>query len=66
MQESLNHARLAMLFRRQYQLCDVQKGETIVLLSDLGARRDYVAAASSANSSAVSSHPIQASVMLWP
>ena len=29
----------------EFQLCNVQKGETIVLLSDLGARRDYVAAA---------------------
>ena len=34
-----------MLFRREFELCNVQKGETIVLLSDLGARRDYVAAA---------------------
>ena len=45
MHEAINHAKLAMLFRKEYQLCNVQKGETIVLLSDLGARRDYVAAA---------------------
>src|SRR5258707_6488183 len=45
MHESINHAKLAMLFRREFQLCNVQKGETIVLLSDLGARRDYVSAA---------------------
>jgi 2,5-dihydroxypyridine 5,6-dioxygenase len=45
MHEALNHARLAMLFRSEFQLCNVQKGETIVLLSDLGARRDYVSAA---------------------
>ena len=45
MHEAINHAKLAMLFRREFQLCNVQKGETIVLLSDLGARRDYVAAA---------------------
>src|SRR5579859_3209524 len=45
MQEALNHAKLAMLFRKEFLLCNVQKGETIVLLSDLGARRDYVAAA---------------------
>ena len=45
MHEALNHAKLAMLFRKEFALCNVQKGETIVLLSDLGARRDYVAAA---------------------
>ena len=45
MHEALNHARLAMLFRKEFELCNVRKGETIVLLSDLGARRDYVAAA---------------------
>ena len=45
MHEAINHAKLAMLFRKEFQLCNVQKGETIVLLSDLGARRDYVAAA---------------------
>src|SRR5262245_29471048 len=45
MQEALNHAKLAMLFRKEFELCNVRKGETIVLLSDLGARRDYVAAA---------------------
>ena len=42
MHEAINHAKLAMLFRQEFQLCNVQKGETIVLLSDLGARRDYV------------------------
>src|SRR5262249_32268371 len=45
MHEALNHAKLAMLFRKEFQLCNVQKGEPIVLLSDLGARRDYVSAA---------------------
>jgi len=45
MHEGINHAKLAMLFRQEFQLCNVQKGETIVLLSDLGARRDYVSAA---------------------
>ena len=45
MHEALNHAKLAMLFRKEFELCNVHKGETIVLLSDLGARRDYVAAA---------------------
>src|SRR5882757_1857886 len=37
MHETLNHARLAMLFRKEFELCDVKKGETIVLLRDLGA-----------------------------
>ena len=45
MHEALNHAKLAMLFRKEFELCNVGKGETVVLLSDLGARRDYVAAA---------------------
>ena len=45
MHEALNHAKLAMLFRKEFELCNVQKGETIVLLSDLGARRGYVSAA---------------------
>src|SRR5215470_17177216 len=45
MHEALNHAKMAMLFRKEFQLCNLAKGETIVLLSDLGARRDYVQAA---------------------
>ena len=45
MHEALNHAKLAMLFRKEFELCNVGRGETVVLLSDLGARRDYVAAA---------------------
>src|SRR5579872_5103528 len=45
MREALNEAKLAMLFRREFELCNVRRGETIVLLSDLGARRDYVSAA---------------------
>src|ERR1700730_11504803 len=45
MHEALNQAKLAMLFRKEFDLCNVKKGETIVLLSDLGARRDYVSAA---------------------
>src|ERR1700741_2639710 len=45
MHEAINHAKLAMLFRREFELCKGQKGETILRLSDLGARRDYVSAA---------------------
>ena len=39
MHEALNHAKLAMLFRKEFELCNVRKGETIVLLSDLLGRR---------------------------
>src|SRR5258708_15518490 len=45
MHEALNHAKLAMLFRKEFELCNGRKGETIVLLSDLGARRAYFSAA---------------------
>ncbi|MGH7090752.1 MAG: hypothetical protein ACREFQ_17790, partial [Stellaceae bacterium] len=45
MRESLNPAKLAMLFRKEFALCNLARGETVVLLSDLGARREYVAAA---------------------
>jgi 2,5-dihydroxypyridine 5,6-dioxygenase len=44
MREAFNEAKLAMLFRREFELCNVARGETIVLLSDLNARRDYVSA----------------------
>ena len=43
--QALNPARLAELFRKQFQLCRVASGETLVVLSDLGARREYTAAA---------------------
>ena len=45
MREAFNPAKLALLFRREFELCNVARGETIVLLSDLNARRDYVSAA---------------------
>src|ERR1700693_2277445 len=45
MRETLNQARLGMLFRKEFELCNLKRGETVVLLSDLGARRDYVSAA---------------------
>ena len=41
----VNPATLASLFRKQFDHCNVQSGETIVLLSDLNSRREYVAAA---------------------
>src|SRR5438270_9112775 len=45
MREAINQAKLALLFRKEFELCNVRNGETIVLLSDLAARRDYVSAA---------------------
>jgi 2,5-dihydroxypyridine 5,6-dioxygenase len=41
----LNPAKLASLFRAEFELCRVRPGETIALLSDLESRREYVAAA---------------------
>ena len=40
-----NPAEVPDLFRRQFELCNVQQGETIVVLSDLGTRNEYVEAA---------------------
>ena len=42
--QELNPARLAMLFHKQFGLCRVSPGETVMLLSDLATRREYVAA----------------------
>lgn len=41
----INPARLASLYRQEFILCNVRKGETIALVSDLGTRREYVQAA---------------------
>ena len=38
----LNPADLPALFRKQFEMCRVTPGETIVLLSDRGTRREYV------------------------
>jgi 2,5-dihydroxypyridine 5,6-dioxygenase len=43
--ETLNPARLASLFRAEFELCQVKRGETLALLTDLASRREYVAAA---------------------
>ena len=40
----LNPAQLAMVFRKEFELCDVKRGETIVLLTNLNTRREYVQA----------------------
>ncbi len=41
----INPARLAGLFRKQFELCQVKRGDTIALVSDLGTRREYIMAA---------------------
>jgi 2,5-dihydroxypyridine 5,6-dioxygenase len=43
--QELNPAKLANLFRDEFRLCNVRSGETVVLLSDLETRREFVAAA---------------------
>jgi 2,5-dihydroxypyridine 5,6-dioxygenase len=43
--QEVNPAKLAQLFRKQFQLCNVKKGETIAVVSDLGTRREYVQSA---------------------
>jgi len=43
--QELNPAKLAQLYRRQFELCQVKKGETIAAVSDLGTRREYLQAA---------------------
>jgi 2,5-dihydroxypyridine 5,6-dioxygenase len=43
--QSLNPARLAELFRKEFALCRVKEGETLVVLSDLGSRVQYTEAA---------------------
>jgi 2,5-dihydroxypyridine 5,6-dioxygenase len=40
----INPAKLALLYRRELELCGVKSGETIALVSDLGTRREYVQA----------------------
>lgn len=42
--QSLNPHKLAHLFRKEFELCNVKPGETIALLSDYAARREYVGA----------------------
>jgi 2,5-dihydroxypyridine 5,6-dioxygenase len=43
--QEVNTAKLAGLYRRQFGLSNVQKGETIAIVSDLGTRREYIQAA---------------------
>ena len=41
----LNPGELAFLFKKQFQLCNVKQGETLIVLSDLGTRREYIESA---------------------
>ncbi len=42
--QEINPAKLAMLFRKEFQMCNVNQGETIAVLSDIATRRDFVMA----------------------
>ena len=42
--QEINPAKLAMLFRKEFQMCNVKEGETIAILSDIATRRDFVMA----------------------
>jgi len=41
----INPAKLAFLFKKQLELCKVKPGETMVCVSDLSTRREYIEAA---------------------
>jgi 2,5-dihydroxypyridine 5,6-dioxygenase len=43
--QEINPAKLAGVFKRQFELCKVKAGETIALVTDLGTRREYTEAA---------------------
>lgn len=43
--QEVNPAKLASLYRRQFELCKVKKGETVACVSDLSTRREYIQAA---------------------
>ena len=43
--QEVNPAKLVQLYRRELELCQVQKGETIAVVSDLATRREYIQAA---------------------
>ena len=38
----LNPAKLAFLFKKQFELCKVKPDETVACVSDLGTRREYM------------------------
>src|SRR5260221_12769687 len=40
--QEVNPAKRVQLYRREFQLCQVKKGETIAVVSDLSTRREYI------------------------
>jgi 2,5-dihydroxypyridine 5,6-dioxygenase len=48
--QTMNPATLAMLYRKEFALCNVKRGETIAILTDLSTRPEYVAASFAAAS----------------
>ena len=42
--QTMNPAKMANLFRKEFELCNVKKGETIALLTDLSTQREFVQA----------------------
>src|SRR5438045_5620704 len=43
--QEVNPAKLVQLYRKEFELCQVKKGETIAVVSDLSTRREYIQAA---------------------
>src|ERR1700716_1303153 len=43
--QEVNPAKLVQLYRKEFELCGVKKGETISVVSDLATRREYIQAA---------------------
>ena len=43
--QELNPGKLPALFRRQFELCKLARGQTVAIVSDLGTRREYIQAA---------------------
>jgi 2,5-dihydroxypyridine 5,6-dioxygenase len=43
--QEVNPAKLALLFRKQFELCRLAPGQTVAIVSDLGTRREYIQAA---------------------
>ena len=43
--QEVNPQKLALLYRKQFELCRVRDGETIACISDLSTRREYIQAA---------------------
>ena len=42
--QEVNPAKLAQLYRRQFELCQLKNGETVAVVSDLATRREFIQA----------------------